>query len=336
MVTSDKQVSKPRQSAETTSDNTNPSRSPPGRRPGAEPTTLPTQLTAVHAQYVQSLSAAPIATQTRRAYASRIRQYLLWIAAADLDADPLSSAAGRDGAVRDYRTHLQTVTRRSPATINTTLATLSDFYTRLGLGPANARRLDLPQHAPRALSNRDGTRWLRAVQRRLNPRDRVLALLPFYAGLRISETVALNLDDITLSARKGLIIVRAGKGQRYREVPAHNELRAELAIWINDERSSWPHADTTQALLLNHHGVRLGVRGAANVLTDIAADAGLQDDFSTHVLRHTFGTNLVRGGHDLVLVAELMGHTRLETTRGYALPTTADRENAINTLPTDR
>jgi len=164
----------------------------------------------------------------------------------------------------------------------------------------------------------------------------VLALLPFYAGLRISETVALNLDDIKLSARKGLIIVRAGKGQRYREVPAHNELRGELAIWINDERPSWPHTETTEALLLNHHGGRLGTRGAATILADIAADAGLHDDFTTHVLRHTFGTNLVRGGHDLVLVAELMGHTRLETTRGYARPTTADRENAINTLPTDR
>lgn len=98
----------------------------------------------------------------------------------------------------------------------------------------------------------------------------------------------------------------------------------------------WPHADINEALLLNHHGGRLSTRGAANILTDIANDAGLQDDFSTHVLRHTFGTNLVRGGHDLVLVAELMGHTRLETTRGYALPTTTDRENAINTLPTDR
>jgi len=335
-VTSDKRVGKTRQPGETTSDNTNRARSTSRPRPNAEPTDLPEHLAAVHTQYVQELAGAPVSAQTRRAYASRIRQYLLWIASADVDADPLSSAATRDSAVRDYRTHLQTVTRRSPATINTTLATLGDFYTRLGLGPPNARRLDLPQQAPRALCSRDGTRWLRAVQRRLNPRDRVLALLPFYAGLRISETVALNLDDIKLSARKGLIIVRAGKGQRYREVPAHNELRGELAIWINDERPSWPHTETTEALLLNHHGGRLGTRGAATILADIAADAGLHDDFTTHVLRHTFGTNLVRGGHDLVLVAELMGHTRLETTRGYARPTTADRENAINTLPTDR
>jgi len=53
----------------------------------------------------------------------------------------------------------------------------------------------------------------------------------------------------------------------------------------------------------------------------IAADVGIPDDFSPHALRHCFGTTLVRDGHDLVLVAELMGHARLETTRAYALPT---------------
>ena len=60
------------------------------------------------------------------------------------------------------------------------------------------------------------TRWQRAVERWLNPRDRVLAAMPLHAGLRMGETVALDLDDIRLSARKGLIIVRSGKGDRYR------------------------------------------------------------------------------------------------------------------------
>ena len=57
---------------------------------------------------------------------------------------------------------------------------------------------------PRALPAREGTRWLRAVQRCLNPRHRFLALLPFYAGLRIGEAVALDVADVSLSARKGL------------------------------------------------------------------------------------------------------------------------------------
>ena len=54
------------------------------------------------------------------------------------------------------------------------------------------------------------------------------------------------------------------------------------------------------------------------------------------MLRHTFGTRLVRGGYDLVLVAELMGHARAETTRGYSLPTADDAKAAINSLPANR
>jgi integrase/recombinase XerC len=95
------------------------------------------------------------------------------------------------------------VQRRKPTTVNLTLAALVDFYTRSGLGPPQARRLDLPQQAPRALDEKDSTRWLRTVERWLSPRDRVIALLRFYAGLRLSELVALDLLDIQLSGAAG-------------------------------------------------------------------------------------------------------------------------------------
>lgn len=97
-----------------------------------------------------------------------------------------------------------------------------------------------------------------------------------------------------------------------------------------------PGADTSPALLLNRRGGRLSARGAHDILLAIAAEARLDPGFSGHVLRHAFGTRLVRGGHDLVLVAELMGHARTETTRGYALPTADDAQAAINSLPEDR
>jgi hypothetical protein len=217
-------------------------RTPAGlRRRGRAPAALPLLLEAVHARYAGLIAAAAMLDpDTRRAYASRVRGYLAWLEHAGADGDPLTHPGARDGAVRDYRTWLQTTARRKPATINTILAALADFYTRAGLGPPSAQRLDLPQRAPRALDARDTTRWLRAVERWLSPRDRVIALLPFYAGLRLGETVALDLADVQLSARKGLITVRAGKGGRYREIPVHAGLREHLALWTGDERPGWP------------------------------------------------------------------------------------------------
>ncbi len=296
---------------------------------------LPADLEVVLAEYAAALQRAPIDDDTRRAYSSRVRQYLAWLGAAAVDRDPLADPAGRDWALRDYRAHLQSVAKRKPSTINTTLAAIADFYIRRGLGPPDVRRLELPQSAPRALAPREATRWLRSVQGCLRPRDRLLGLIPFYAGLRIGEAVALDLDDVRLSARKGVLIVRSGKGDRYRELPVHPELRANLALWL-DERPDWPGATANPALLLNRRGGRLTTRGARDVLVALAAEAHLEEEFTSHVLRHTFGTTLVRSGHDLILVAELMGHRRLETTRGYTRPSRADRERAIGSLPTDR
>jgi site-specific recombinase XerD len=288
---------------------------------------------AVLEAYVAALARAPLADQTRRTYASKVRQYLAWLGTAETDGDPLDSADGRDWAVRDYRTHLQAVLKRRPATVNSALAAIDDLYIRRHLGPANANRVDLPNTAPRALSQRSQLRYLRAVQATASPRDQTVALVAFYAGARISEIVALDLGDIALSARKGTLRIY-GKGERVREVPVHPQLRTALAGWL-DERRDWPGADLTPALFLNQRGQRLGVKGAHDIITGIAEDTGLDDDISAHVLRHTFATTLVRGGTDLVIVAELLGHARLETTRGYTRPTAEDRTRALDLLLVD-
>lgn len=77
-------------------------------------------------------------------------------------------------------------------------------------------------------------------------------------------------------------------------------------------------------------------------MDELATDADIVDDHgdsaaSAHVIRHTFGTQLLRKeGADIVTVAELMGHKRLDTTRGYTLPTGDDLEEAVSRFPTDR
>jgi integrase/recombinase XerC len=126
------------------------------------------------------------------------------------------------------------------------------------------RRLDLPQQAPRALSERDIKRWLRTAERWPSTRDRILAQIPFYAGLRLGEIAAPHVEHSRLSARKGLIIVRSGKGEKYRQVPGHEHARqrADLTAWINDERPGRAGPAATNAMILNQRGGRLSSRGA--------------------------------------------------------------------------
>lgn len=143
----------------------------------------------------------------------------------------------------------------------------------------------------------------------------------------------MDLDDVRLSARKGALRIY-DKGERVREVPIHPQLRRALACWL-DERPDWPGAEHSPAVFLNQRGGRLGVRGAHDIITGIATAGGLDDDTTAHVLRHSFATTLVRGGPDLVIVPELLGHARLEATRAYTRPTAEDRARALDLLPID-
>jgi integrase len=91
-----------------------------------------------------------------------------------------------------------------------------------------------------------------------------------------------------------------------------------------------PHYCSTGA------GSRLSTRAASSIFRAIVIAGGLDDQITAHTGRHTFATTLIRGGTDLVLVAEMVGHARLETVRAYTRPTAEDRVKALNLLPTDR
>jgi hypothetical protein len=79
---------------------------------------LPEAYTAVLGDYTANLARAPVSAQTRRTYASKVRQFLVWLEAADTDGDPLREPAARDWAVRDYRTYLHAIAKRAPRTVN--------------------------------------------------------------------------------------------------------------------------------------------------------------------------------------------------------------------------
>jgi len=204
---------------------------------------------------------------------------------------------------------------------------MDHLFRFLELGAAIVRREELPRAAPRALELEEQRALLRAAEES-SARDRAILALFLFTGLRLAEAAALRCADVRISARKGLVVVRSGKGDEYREVELNALVRGMLDEWLT-ERARMVAVDP-EAFFLSRSGRALSSRSIDLAVRRVAGRARLE--LSAHVLRHTFVTGLVRAGHDLVLVAELAGHRRLETTRRYSLPSQADRQKAVGDL----
>jgi site-specific recombinase XerD len=227
------------------------------------------------------------------------------------------------------KTYLKTERQAKPTSVNLALAAIDHFHQFIGNDRPQVQRESLPAQAPRALTLEEQKALLRAIERTPSVRDKAIAQLLFYTAVRLGECAALNLNDVRVSARKGVIIVRSGKGDTYREVPLNADVREALRAWLKERNKRFSQT-SDPAFFLNASGKRLSARAVDMIIRRLGVDAHLE--LSAHVLRHTCLTNLVRAGNDLVLVAEIAGHKRLETTRRYSLPSLEDRESAMEGL----
>jgi site-specific recombinase XerD len=284
--------------------------------------------------YLATLArSALLSANTRRAYAARVTAYMTWLAASAVDGNPLTDPHARDGAVRDYRSYLKNTKRRAPETVNAHISALVHFYEHLGLGAPGVKREHTAGGEAKGLSEQDQRRVLRAVERLDSTRDQAMVLTLFYTGARVAELVGLDVDDIELSARLGVMRIRAGKGDRYRKMPLHTTARDALRPWLA-ERADWPGADGP-ALFLNRRGGRLTTRAVGHLIDRIEGEVGIEGALHPHVLRHTFGRQLARSGVDLSTIAELMGHSDINTTRIYTRPTADEKAAALDRLVVD-
>jgi site-specific recombinase XerC len=284
-------------------------------------------------RYAVWLERQPLSERTRREYARQVAGFVEWLAADPArGADALADPFARDYAVRDFKRHLKLERRWSPASVNLALAAVDHFLRFVGLGAAEVSRERLPQAAPRALEGDELLAFVRAAERAA-ARDRAIGLLLVYAGLRLSELVALDLDDARVSGRKAVVVIRSGKGDVYREVPLNAPARKALDEWLK-KRPAPAARIGGEPLFVSRAGGRLSARSVDDVVRKLGRAAGVE--LSAHVLRHTWVTKLVRAGNDVVLVADLAGHRKLETTRRYSLPSLGDRQRAVDGLAVDQ
>ncbi|MGA3196838.1 MAG: tyrosine-type recombinase/integrase [Terriglobales bacterium] len=146
-------------------------------------------------------------------------------------------------------------------------------------------------------------------------RDRLLLELLYGCGIRNSELVGIDLDDISMSNEA--ILIR-GKGKKERFVPFGGSARDALAIYLPWRLGLLRTVKrSTPALLVNQRGGRLTTRSVGRIVKRIAVAKGLSPDVHPHTLRHAFGTHMLEEGADLRAIQELLGHERLATTQRY-------------------
>jgi len=285
-------------------------------------------LTRYYSHLIALQRRAPLTAKT---YRYEIQIFLDWLEGEKLKPE----TAGLDDITRylAQRRESDGIDSRSAAKAISALRSFSRFLENEGPekgscdGPNNlsafASLLQIPRRhdrLPEVHRKEDVDRLLStiAAETPLGIRNRALYELIYSAGLRVSEAVCLNTDDIFIS--KNLARVR-GKGSKERLVIFGPEAVFWLKRYLNEVRPKLLGRGNGKALFLGKSGKRLSRKGIWKNYSALAIKAGLSTKL--HALRHTFATELLAGGADLRSVQELMGHAEISTTQIYTHMDTA-------------
>lgn len=179
----------------------------------------------------------------------------------------------------------------------------------------------IPKRLPKALTIDEISALLSAPsQEGFGIRDRALLELLYATGARVSEIVALNLEDVKSSDEAITTIRVTGKGKKERIVPMGSFARTALDQYLTRVRPGLLKR-SERALFLNSRGGRLTRQSAWAIVLACAKRAGIERSISPHALRHSFATHLLDGGADIRVVQELLGHASVTTTQIYTLVT---------------
>lgn len=270
-----------------------------------------------------------LADATMRAYGTDLRGYERY-----LDGKRANWAGGAQSAI-DYLAALTRPPRvLKPSSHRRKAAAIRAFYRFCfaeGLIDKDiASLLDLPRAArqlPDTLDVQQVESLLEAPDpgTELGLRDRALLELLYACGLRVSEALNLDVEDVAMSEGSVRVI---GKGDRERRLPVGDVALAALAKYVDEVRPALLGAAPKSAagknqarrggpLFLNARGQRLSRMAAWRVIRHAALVGGVSGHVTPHTLRHSFATHLLEGGADLRVVQELLGHASITTTQLY-------------------
>lgn len=290
-----------------------------------------------------------LSPHTLRAYDSDLSQYLEFLTkhlskpASAIDPRTVDSQAVR-GFLDEL--HRRGSSRASVARRVSALRAFGRWLVREGHIEADPAALvgapKVEQKLPTHLDIKEVVGMIESVDtsQPLGRRDRAILELFYASGLRLSELVALDLQDVNLSGRIARV---TGKGGKERLVPFNNSTSTAIKAYLKDRGGVPPPAPPaarqrnrpttnnrqppyakasggrppTDPLFLNYQGTRLSTRGVDRIVRRYAREAATRLGVSPHALRHSFATHLLQAGADLRAIQELLGHSRLSTTQRY-------------------
>ncbi len=262
-------------------------------------------------------------SNTIAAYRNDLSQFTVFLVAAS--PGKALNGTSQEMVVR-YVEHLRDVQNYKEATVARKVAAVKSFYGFLsaeGLVDHDpTEHLKSPQVGktlPRALTVAEVDELLEQPARRNTPearRDKAMLELLYATGLRVTELVSLDLNDIALESDP--VTVRCvGKGERERVLPLHQRPVDELRQYIFHVRPKLVRNRRETALFVNRRGERLTRQGFWLILKNYAREANLDRTITPHTLRHTYATHMLSGGMPLRNVQDALGHASISTTQIY-------------------
>lgn len=282
---------------------------------------------------------------TVRGYLSDLPIFAIWFE--QTTGEQFSPQVVTPSDIREFRQYGVLQKKNAGNTVNRRLSALSAYFGfcvekgALEHNPTQSiRKVDVPASSPRWLEKKEQYRLSRAMEQDLQialtrypkrwmgrQRDFSILTLLLHTGLRVSEATHLEIADLSISERKGCLLVRKGKGNKQRTIPLNMDARKALKDWL-DIRPETPGNGFVFVALESDAQSALTSRTVQRSVARYGKKANLPD-LTPHVLRHTFAKNLVDSGVSLEKVAALLGHKSLDTTRIYITPSLRDLEQAV-------
>jgi len=255
---------------------------------------------------------------TVASYLRDIRQFSDWLT--QIEALDVLDASQQN--ICAYLEHIQ-LSGKSGATVSRSLASLKNFYAYLvSFGFLETSPVSGSIHVdrgekklPNVLSGKEVELLLSqpCVSEAKGIRDKAMLELMYATGIRVTEMIDLNVDDINLE----LGIVKCRGAKKTRAIPLYPAALKALAVYLKDVRTLMVSDVSEKALFVNVGGARISRQGFWKILKHYQAKAGIEKEITPHTLRHSFAVHLLENGADLGSLQELMGHSDISSTQMY-------------------